>query len=353
MKMTNDIVAAATEVHFKEPRIDASKRAAELETIVALVNERRRGMKRLGEFSIAPARNDNDQSYFTQIRAIPSSGFDGCEFRFNLPAGEPGKEEPTAIADRILEAAASFTRLTGVAKYMRLVRTIVDEVIETAASGLYPFRVAAVGLTLDRYGGTPKVCVDFETIGRDLTIGIDRVVAHDIHYLETKLLERVTRHNRRGELKTLARASRAIGWIDEAALRILDASGLTRADAIARLRSAECIEFYFGGDEGYDQAAALYWEDGVIRGDVDDANNRWFFEGDQLKLLECRVPATLLTAWPGRRFGDVAEHFFVPADAIVTSVDHGDGNWTYVDMVVGRILVDAETGLPREDARIS
>lgn len=352
MYMTNDIVAEPTGPSFKEPRVEPVARRAELATIVTLVNERRRGMKRLGEFSIAPARHDNDQMYFAQIRATPSSGFGGCEFRSNLPARDFGQEEPSKIADRILTAARVFNTLTGIGKYIRLNRQIVDEVIEPARTGLHPMKVVAMGLVLDGYSDTSKVCVDFETMGRDLSVGIDRVVAHDIDDLEDSLRRYVTRHVRRAELKTLAMASRAVGWIDEAALRILDGSGLPRAEAIERLRREECIEFNFGGEDGYDLAAALYWEDGVIRGDIENFRERWSFEGDRLKLLECPLPETVLMAWPGRSFGAVAEHAFVPRDAIVTSVDHGNGDWTYIDMVTGMIPVDADSGLPRGDARI-
>jgi hypothetical protein len=60
----------------------------------------------------------------------------------------------------------------------------------------------------------------------------------------------------------------------------------------------------------------------------------------------------VLTAWSGRRFGAVVEHPFVPADAIVTAVDHGSGVLTYIDMVIGRLLVDEATGRPRDDARV-
>jgi hypothetical protein len=199
MHMTNNIVADTATLHFKEPKVAPSARRAELESIVAIVNERRKGMKRLGEFSIAPARNDDDGRYFTQIRAT-SARAGGCEFRFNLPKRESGKQDTAKIAETILGAAAEFSRLTGLAKYIGLTREIVDEVTKPAQVGLHPMKVVAIGIVMNSYGGKPKVCVDIETLGRDLCTGIDRVVAHgleDFEGLEEGLAKYVTQHMRR------------------------------------------------------------------------------------------------------------------------------------------------------------
>lgn len=335
---SDNAATAVTGPTFKD-RVDPAARRAELEAIVELANSRRGGLKRLGEFSIASARVDDDWSYFTQIRAIPLSRSNGCEFRFDVPARHTGRIDVEERVQELLEAAAVFSRLRGMAKYVDVVRDAINEAIAPASDCLSPVRLVAVGVTIDVPGENYSLVADLERTGNSLQLGIDRISAADIESLEGKLEPFVAKHIAREKLRNLAAASRAIGWIDEAALRIVDASGMTRPDAYALMRDKQFVEFYFGGADGHDHIGALYWDEGVIIGHVDGFNDNWSFSGDRLTMPNPGLPETVLSAWPGRRFGDVVENRFIPADAIVTNVE-SFGMWLYVDMVIANRLVD-------------
>jgi hypothetical protein len=193
-----------------------------------------------------------------------------------------------------------------------------------------------------------SLVADFERLGRDLKLGIDRITGHDLDAFEAQLLESVAQHLKRAKLRTAAAASRAIGWIDDAALNILDSSGISRAVGLELLREREGIEFHFGGEDGFDQFATLFWEDGIIKGEVDGVGEAWRFCGDHVTMKDPGLPQTILVAWIGRRFGDVVENRFIPADAIVTNVQTS-GEWIYVDLVIGNRLLDESAGQPRTD----
>jgi len=179
-------------------------------------------------------------------------------------------------------------------------------------------------------------------LGDDLTVDVDRVTDRDIDRLEEKVAELVAKHMARQKLWTLATASRACGWIDDVALRIMEASGLSCSEVIARLRGASDLDFYFGGD-GYDVSACLNWEDGVIRGHFRPLENDCDFGADLLTLLRSKALETDIASLPGRRFGDLYEQAFIPADALITAVTTSH-DWLYVRLTVGISLIDDAAG---------
>ncbi|TXC71314.1 hypothetical protein FSB78_10440 [Sphingomonas ginsenosidivorax] len=348
MFMQNDITAPSKAPHFRKAHIDSVKRADQLNAVVNGANASRTGIKRLSEFSIAPVRDDDDFKYFTQIRAKPIFGFGGCEFRSDVPVRDSHDLDVDEVAERILEEARMFMGLRGLGGAMKRMRGMIDGILAPATTGLCPMRFVALGLTV----ADGRFVVDVETLGHDLMSGIERVHHHDYDGLRKCLESLVATHVIRQGLKIAAMASRAIGWIDEAALRILDGSGMERSDAIARLRNARSLEFDFGGDKGLDLNAELFWEDGVIKGYVGCFAEDWRFSTNRLIARAKDVPETVLAAWVGRRFGDLMEHSFVPADAVVTGVDSTAEELLYVDLVIGTLLVDERTGV-HLDMRIS
>lgn len=343
----NDISAPLRGPVFRTAHVDPIERADQLKSVVAAANASRTGIKRLSEFSIAPARYDDDFKYFAQIQAKPKSGFGDCEFRFDMPTRDSCDLEVEEVAERIYEDARMFLSLRGLGRATKRVRGMIDGILAPATTGLYPIRLVALGVTIagDRVG---RFVVDVETLGDDLVGGIERIDHHDMNGLWKCVEELVATHVLRQGLKIAAMASRAIGWIDEAALRILDASGLERGDAIARLRDARSLEFDFGEDKGSDLNAELFWQNGVIRGYVGCFAEDWRFSTNRLMVRVTDVPETVLAAWIGRRFGDLMEHSFVPADAVVTGVESSSGELLYIDLVIGTLLVDERTGIPAE-----
>ena len=351
MFMQNEIVGtAAPTFHLKEIRIDPAKCRAELETVVALANAGRRGIKKLGEFSVSLAREDDDHSYFTQIRAVPSSGFGGCEFRYDMPARNTGNRDLESTAKQLLASARAFARLEGLDEVADQVRAFAARVTEPATTGTVPMRVVAFGMTVGTNGSHIGFVLDVEALGDDLRPGMIRVHAHEEHGLQEKLEKVVRRHVALQAKRDLAFASRALGWIDETAVAILDASGMTRQQAFALLRESRQFEFYFGGEEGCDNGASLFWEDGVVYGSLDPVDNRSAICGNRLTILRPPIPDTLLTAWAGRRFGDVASHDYIPADALVTRVEN-TGDWVYIDFVAPMRQIDEGLAVVRAEPR--
>ena len=344
MNMQSQIAAAKTTgPTFNEPRFDPAARQEHIDAILKYANRSRKGLSRLGEFSLAPARHDEAYSYFAQIRATPRSCFGGVEFRFDIPARSTRELDPQEVAENLLMAARKFNRLTGVGPYAKLVRAIVENALKPAADCLVPMRLAAFGMTMDVRRTDFQLTVDVEMLGDDLTVDVDRVSDNDIDRLDEKLVELVAKHMARQKLWTLATASRACGWIDDVARRIMEAAGLSCSEVVSRLRGSSDLDFYFGGDDGYDFSAALNWEDGVIRGHFRPIENDCDFGADYLTILRAKALDTDIASLPGRRFSDLYEQAFIPADALITAVATSDA-WLYVRLAVGMSLIDEAAG---------
>lgn len=353
MFMQNDITAASADCgpRFDPPRIDPVQRSAEIETLLAIVNAPRAGLDKLSRFSLARAREDNAHGYFAQIRAARKRSRSGFEFRFDVPAKNTGRQDPERTADRLVEAARLFAGLKGLKPYHDSLRRMVDEAIAPASGGLTPMRVAALGLTPSTGDAGFKVTVDVEMLGDDLILGIDRVSDCNDDRLEERLKELVARHVRREQLRCQALASRAVGWLDDAASLVLEAAGIQVPDAIARLRGGDDLEFCFGGEEGWDFTASLFWIDGVIRAYVRELGvSKWEYDSGLLKLHEPGIPEVALAALPGRRMKDLMKHPFIPADALITEV-HTHGDWVWIELAIGSSLIDDQSALARPISR--
>ena len=267
-----------------------------------------------------------------------------------MPARNTGDRELENTARQLLASARVFARLNGLEEVADQVRTVAAGVIEPTATGTVPMRIAAFGMTVGTNGSNMGFVLDVEALGDDLRPGIVRVHARDEFGLQEKLEKVMTRHVALQAKRDLAVASRALGWIDETAVAILDASGMSRQQAFALLRESREVEFYFGGEDGYDNGASLFWEEGVVYGSLDPMDNRSAICGNQLTILKPPIPDTLLTAWAGRRFGDVASHDYIPADALVTRVQD-TGDWVYIDFVAPCRLIDESAASVRAEPR--
>ena len=114
MFMQNDIVAAAAKgPHIDPPRIDPAVRQAEIGYILSAANSAlsKATLRKLGGLSLAGARDDNDSSYFAQIRS-EQIGNSGCEFRFSIWARDTGRTNLDATVTDLVGEAERFAKVT-------------------------------------------------------------------------------------------------------------------------------------------------------------------------------------------------------------------------------------------------
>lgn len=351
MYMQSSILSAAATAgpHIDGPRIDPTQRSGELQAVLDIANASRAKLRTIGPFSVAPARADDDRSYFAQIRAQPKRATEGLEFRYDMPAARMDRQDVATTARTLTDAARTFDGLEDRRRLFKGIKQMAGGVLAPASSGLSPMRFLAGGITLlDGDGFTNTV--DVEMLGPDLTIGIERVTHFDMATVEERLEELVDKHLIRSKLRAQAIASRALGSIDDAALRILEIAGISLAEAVGHLRQRQELSFSFGGNEGYDFYAAVTWCDGVIRGQVQPLGKAdWAFEGDLLMIHELKLPETVIHALAGRRIGEVITHAFIPADALIASV-RTSGQWTHLTLVIANRFLDEAAGMSLLDS---
>jgi hypothetical protein len=223
-----------------------------------------------------------------------------------------------------------------------MVREMATQAIERATGGIAAMRIVAVGVTPELPGAAMRSTIDVEMLGCDLRPGIDRVVEQDIGRLEEKLTKLVDLHLVRRKALAEARVAEATGWIDGAARLILREAGLDLAEMVRRLAAESEVEFYFGGEEGYDLTGAVYWVDGTIKAFVEDRTRGAIFrlQTDQLTIEMPNIPATVIASLTGRRLRDVIDLRFIPETAIIVDVQES-GVWLYLDLEIGRSTIEA------------
>ena len=281
MYMQNDIAATADAVAkgptIDAPRIEPAVRQAEIDYILAVASAAlpKTALRKLGGLSLAAASEDNAQSYF----AADPVGTDR-QFGVRVPLSDPpardtGRQDLDATVAKVVEAASQVAP-TGpkLRKYAALIRDMAEETIAPATGGIARMRIAAIGVTRVSSEGAVSTTIDVEMLGCDLTSGIERVTERDTDNLEVKLAKLVAAHLERRKALAQAKAAGASGWIDDAALRIIDAAGFDRADVVAMVRSKREVEFSYGGEDGYEVSGALGWRNGVIEGFAETALQR-------------------------------------------------------------------------------
>lgn len=346
MYMQNDIVAAAIKgPHIDAPRIDPAVRQAEIDYILTTANAAlpKAVLKKLGGLSLARASQDNDNAYFAQIRSEPI-GPSGVEFRYPIPARATGEGGLDGHVANIVEAAV------GVAKPSRAMRDWTDamrqigqEAIQPATGGIWPMRAVAVGATPIYAQGRMDVTIDVEMLGCDLSVGIERATAHGPDEIEVKLAKLVETHLLRSRTLAQAKVAGATGWIDEAALNIIDVAGLDRAEILTLVRDRHDVEFSFGGEEGYDVSGALYWVDGVITGFAERRTKAGLYRlGGKTLTIETRgLPATIISSMLGRRLREVVDLEIIPESALIVDINEAD-DLLYLELEIARRPIEEE-----------
>ena len=349
MYIQNDIAAAAAPLfHIDPPRIDPVERSAEIDRVIEIATAAipKAQMRKLGGLSFAPARDDDDYSYFGQIRSEPI-GATGLEFRFPLSARGTGDRDIPLVAAELVESAGRVTRASRKLKGLaEIYCELAEEAIQAAKGGIAEMRVAAVGVTPGRIAEEIEVTIDVEMLGDDLTFAIDRVSkpthSAGIDRMEQKLKELAAQHVARRETLARAKVAGATGFIDDSALRIVDVSGLGRAAAIDMLRLERQIDFSFGGAEGYDLMGGVHWDGGVVRGYVENRarGNIFRLEARVLLLEKNKLPATIIASLLGRHLGEVVDFRFIPGNALITEVQES-GEWLYLTLEIGTSPIEA------------
>lgn len=324
-------------VRFEQQDIDPELRS-EIDSILSCANDARNGLNLLGDFSVAPARQGSDHGSFVHIRAVPLSEAEECEFRFDMQLQYNTREPVSIWVERLLEAAAAFRDLTQREEWSRSLRRLIDDAIAPVADGLHPARLIAIGLKVSDVSPGYQMLADIETLGEHLRTGIHRHRVDDIGVFGSVLADLVADHAERRRLRMLADVCGAVGWIDDAALNLVDASSMSRSDLVARLNDRPAIDFQFGGDDEDDYVGELVWDDGVIRCLVGEWTAGWTFDRSEFILRKCVLPETVLVAWHGRRFGDLIEHPLIPGDAVVVRAELTDGT-LHVDLELAERLL--------------
>lgn len=348
MYMQTDIATSATRVfHMEEPRIDPAARRAEIEQVIALATSAipKGQMRKLGTLSFAPARDDDDHSYFGQIRSEPI-GSSGLEFRFPISARGTGDRDIVTIAAELADFAQRISRRTsGLKKLAAIVREIADEALKPAQGGIAEMRLVAIGATPGYTAEQFKMTVDVEMLGDDLTAGIERVceatMSDGLDRLEERLRELAAKHVKRRQILAEAKVAGASGWIDDSALRVLELSGLGRRAGVDVLRLDRQVDLHFGGENGYDVKGGVYWDDGVVRGYVEnrDREKTYRLEAKVLTLKSDVLPSTVAACLVGRHLGEVLEFDYVPANALIVEVRES-GDWLYLQLEIGRSPIE-------------
>lgn len=356
--MQNDIgTSAPAGLVIKKGRVDPQQRQVELEAIIDGANKALKGAacRDIGPLSFATARNHDDGHYFGQLRSQPLDRFGGLEFRFHLPAWDSGRPDTAHVVGMVVDAVRKFRNARKeTAAYAASLRQSVDAILHANRSHHPSARVAGLGLAFHAMGCDFDDVVDIEMLGDGLEFGIDRVHDSDDNRFWEKLTKLLAKHKLRADLHAKAKANRGIGWIDALAVRVLDASGLDRRGTIHQLQKRRGLDFYWegiderGGETGH--SGSLYWQDGVIRCNVEVFGTDSQFRCDTLTTKRPPLPETVICALPGQRFGAVFEHSFIPADAIMTGVEEA-GEWLYVHLAVAELLIGEDPDTIRTERR--
>ncbi|MFW2851139.1 hypothetical protein ACM61V_04345 [Sphingomonas sp. TX0543] len=342
--MQNDIVAAATKgPHITPSRVDPVERRAELELVIAAATLAipKATMKKLGKLSIAEAMDDDDHSYFGQIRSEPV-GKSGIEFRYPMPARNTGSRDLEDTIQNVVDGATRVAQMaTQLKKYVELMREAANEAIAPASGGISPMRIVAIGITPSPVEDNVLMTVDVEMLGCNLKRGIDRAAEHSVERVEKRLEKLAAMHAERSKVLAQTMVAGGTGWIDDAAVRIIDAAGLPRADILAMMEDERQVEFMFGGEEGYDLMGGVHWEDGTMRGYIEnrDRNGTYRLEANQLLIPSKGLPSTIIADLVGRRLREVVDIDAIPPSALILAVEES-GEWLYIDLEIGRSLIE-------------
>ena len=239
-------------------------------------------------------------------------------------------------------------------------RRAVGPIMVAAAARPLPARLITVGLAYDLHHEEPLPTVDLEMLGNDLRIGVERTTSQDLKYVARDVAVLVKAHQARVDAADRARQARAVGWITQAALRIVDAAGVERRAAIETVHAHGDVGLSFIISDGREFHGNLRQDDGVIVGSIIPRDRRWNLRCDDLVVWGKGLPEVIRGSLEGRRLGELFQNRHLPEDAVIVSVeevtsvdpdDDGDDEvdgWLRLELAVPRAEIDGETGKVRE-----
>jgi hypothetical protein len=216
--------------------------------------------------------------------------------------------------------------------------------MEPTQGGISPMRLQAIGLDIGDTPGTVRFTLDVAMLGHDLSFGVHRFKAKDLEDVESLMPRLVARHLKRREVLAQAMAAGGVGWIDDAALAIMNAAGVQLPDALTKMGAEVELSFCFGGDDGFQCQGQLHWEDGTIRGYVsrDDGGAYFQFANNTLRIDARAFPSTIIASLVGRRLGEVIDLNLIPSSAMIVGINEA-GRIIDIHLETGRIPIPSST----------
>lgn len=332
----------------------------ELDRVLKIANSRLAVLPGVESFEIAPMKGDaHHREYHTQIRANSLIASQPVEFRYCLPLHHSGWGDFNDLAWDLVGRAHQFLADGELAKLGARARSAIEPIIAGAAGVSTSPRLVAVGISFEFAERTPRICADIEMLGNDLVLAVERVVGLDVEHLEREVARSVRDHERRDAVRSRAISAHASGWIDQTALRLIDAAGLGRRQTIEMIAREGWVNFTFCGNDGDDFDASLHLADGLIVGWTMPRDRGWSLKLGDLIVWGKGMPETLRSSLIGRGVGEIFQNPELPANAVIvlveetTSVDpesdsddQTDG-WLRLMLEIPIAEIDEGTGEPR------
>jgi hypothetical protein len=323
---------------------DTDARAAKLTAIAEFANLSERKPHEFGPVSISSTIDIEERAPFVQFSTTTSSSAGDTEIRVFMSIDSIDSIIPAVCADDLVDVLLRLRHPLGDAPGIAELHLIIGRILARTA-GISPARILGTGVTTrdTDYGCT--ITTEIGTLGHDLVSRPERIIAWTFSELEDLLDDLVVKHNARQMLLTEAASTQAIGWINAAALRLVDASGMGRSKVIQHLQGQDRLLFRFDDDAGRSCSAGLYWYEGIIFGDAEYAGADWYFEGTRLSIERALPPETTLVAMVGRRIGEVVDQNLVPPAATITAVEILSAKGFQIDLAIEAIPIDGASGL--------